>query len=173
MARVEAPGVADHRDEAGLLLSRDHRLGVLQAVGERDLDLHVLAGLAGTAIAWAACIWVGVARITASRPGSFRVSESSVVYMGDAVFSAASFVLSSSRPTSEIDLDPVDQLDRVEMLEAEGAGARERDLDESWSQENSEAEDRFGSSLRGAKRRSNPCLRTPYADCFASLAMTV
>ena len=45
MARIEAAGVADHGDEPASLLLRDHRFGVLQAVGERNLDLHMLAGL--------------------------------------------------------------------------------------------------------------------------------
>ena len=44
MARVEAAGVATHRDEAGLLLHRHHRLAVGQVVAQRDLDLDVLAG---------------------------------------------------------------------------------------------------------------------------------
>src|ERR1700683_1817377 len=38
MARVEAAGMADHGDEAALFLRRNDRLGVLQAVGERNLD---------------------------------------------------------------------------------------------------------------------------------------
>ena len=44
VARVEAARVAGHRDEAGLLLHLDDRLGVRQRVGHRDLDLDVLAG---------------------------------------------------------------------------------------------------------------------------------
>ena len=67
--------------------------------------------------------------MTASRPGSFSASARSVVAWPTPYFFAASCVLSSSRPTSEIDLDPVDQPDAVEMLEAEGAGAGERDFD--------------------------------------------
>ena len=43
MRGIEAAGVAGHRDQPGLLLLREHRFGVGEAVGERDLDLDVLA----------------------------------------------------------------------------------------------------------------------------------
>ena len=43
--RIEATRVADHADQAGLLLQLIDGLGILPAVGERNLDLHVLAGL--------------------------------------------------------------------------------------------------------------------------------
>ena len=42
VARVEAPGVADHPDQAALLLDAQARLGVAQRVGQGDLHLHVL-----------------------------------------------------------------------------------------------------------------------------------
>ena len=42
--------------------------------------------------------------------------------------SATSWVLSSSRPTTEIDLHVGDLLDRVEVLDAERAGTGEGDL---------------------------------------------
>ena len=45
MARIEAAGVADHGDEPGFLLLGIDGLSVFQAIGERDLDLHVLSGL--------------------------------------------------------------------------------------------------------------------------------
>jgi hypothetical protein len=41
---LKAAGMADHGDEPGPFLHRDHRLGVSKTVGERDLDLNVLAG---------------------------------------------------------------------------------------------------------------------------------
>ena len=44
MARVEAPHVPAHRGDAGLLGDLDQILGVLDAVGDRNLDQHVLAG---------------------------------------------------------------------------------------------------------------------------------
>jgi hypothetical protein len=45
VAGVEAASVAAHRDQAGLLLQRCHCLGTGERVGERDLDLHMLARL--------------------------------------------------------------------------------------------------------------------------------
>ena len=45
VARVEAARMANHGDEASLLLSREDGLGIREAVGERDLDLDVLAGV--------------------------------------------------------------------------------------------------------------------------------
>ena len=44
MAGIEAPHVAAHGDDAGLLGDLHQRLGVLDAVGDRDLDQHMLAG---------------------------------------------------------------------------------------------------------------------------------
>jgi len=44
MARIEAPHVPGHGDDAGLLGDAQERLGVFDAVGDRDLDQHVLAG---------------------------------------------------------------------------------------------------------------------------------
>ena len=42
--RIEATRVANHADLAGFLLSDRDRLGILEAVGERYLDLNMLAG---------------------------------------------------------------------------------------------------------------------------------
>ena len=44
VARVEAPHVAAHRGDAGFLRDLHQRLGVLNRVGDRDFDQHVLAG---------------------------------------------------------------------------------------------------------------------------------
>ena len=44
MAGIEAPHVAAHGGDAGLLGDLHQRFGVLDAVGDRDLDQHVLAG---------------------------------------------------------------------------------------------------------------------------------
>ena len=79
--------------------------------------------------AWAACIWVGVARMTASRPGSFRAVGEIGRHVADAVLFRRLLRLVEFASDERDDLDPVDQLDAVEMLEAEGAGARERDFD--------------------------------------------
>ena len=42
MARIEAPRVADHAGEPGRLLLREHRFGVGEVIGERNLDLDML-----------------------------------------------------------------------------------------------------------------------------------
>ena len=44
MARVEAPHVAAHGGDAGFLGDLNQRFGVLDAVGDRDFDQHMLAG---------------------------------------------------------------------------------------------------------------------------------
>jgi hypothetical protein len=44
VAGIEAAHMAAHGDHAGLLGDLHQRLGVLDAVGDRDLDQHVLAG---------------------------------------------------------------------------------------------------------------------------------
>ena len=49
--------------------------------------------------------------------------------VADAVFRRRLFGLVELAPDERDRLDPVDQLDRVEMLEAEGAGAGQRDFD--------------------------------------------
>ena len=44
MAGIEAPHMAAHGGDAGFLGDLDQRLGVLDAVGDRDFDQHMLAG---------------------------------------------------------------------------------------------------------------------------------
>ena len=88
------------------LLRRDERLRVGEAVGDGDLDLHVLAGLQALAIPCAACIWVGVQRMTASTSGRARLSASSVVTWPMPKRLATSCVSSRRRPTIETTLTP-------------------------------------------------------------------
>ena len=45
MAGIEAAGMAAHRDQPGFFLQIGDGLRVGQGIGERDLDLHMLAGL--------------------------------------------------------------------------------------------------------------------------------
>jgi hypothetical protein len=97
MARIEAPGVAHHADQAGFPLFGEHRFRIGEAVGERDFDLDVLAGvhaldrLGGVHLG-------GVHRITAStscRSGSARsVQACAMPYLA-----AICRVSSSRRPT--------------------------------------------------------------------------
>ncbi len=44
MAGIEAARVAAHGDEAGFLLRLQHGFGIREAVGQRNLHLHMLAG---------------------------------------------------------------------------------------------------------------------------------
>ena len=44
MAGIEAPHMAGHGDDAGLPGDLRQRLGILDIVGDRNLDQHVLAG---------------------------------------------------------------------------------------------------------------------------------
>jgi hypothetical protein len=74
---IEAAGVAHHAHQPGFLLLGDHRLRVGPAVGQRDFDLTCLPA-SMQAMACAACIWVGVHRITASTSGRASASPRSV-----------------------------------------------------------------------------------------------
>ena len=128
VARIEPAGVGAHGDEAGALLHRDHRFGIPEIVGERDLDLHVLAGLEA------------LQRLGGVHLGRRREDERVEVlkleglgevgrHVPDAVFPCGFLRLVELAPDERNDLDPVDQLDAVEMLEAESAGAGQRDFD--------------------------------------------
>ena len=44
MARVESPRVSSHGDQARFLLRLKQTFGILQAIGDRNLDHHVLTG---------------------------------------------------------------------------------------------------------------------------------
>ncbi len=127
VARVEAARVADHRDLAGGLLRRSTRLGVREAVGERDLDLHVLARReAGDRLR-------GVH--LRGRAQDHRVDVRQREAVGEIVGDVADAVLaprppSSSRargPRPRRTSTPSISRDRVEVLGAERAGAGERD----------------------------------------------
>ena len=45
MAGIKSARMAAHRDQSSLLLCLDHRLRIAPGIGQRNLDLHVLAGL--------------------------------------------------------------------------------------------------------------------------------
>jgi hypothetical protein len=128
VAGVEAPRVAAHGDQPGLLLQREHGFGVGQAVGQRDLDLHVLAGLqAGDGL-----LGVHLGRRAQDHGVDFLHGQA-VGQVGadvaDAVLGGGLARLVQFAADQRDHLDAVDQLDRVEMLDAEGAGAGQRDLD--------------------------------------------
>ncbi len=128
MARVEAARVADHGDEPAFLLLRDHRLGVLETVGERNLDLHMLPGFE----ALKRLLGMHLRR----RRENHRFEPWNLQGLGeigrdvaDSIFCRRLFGLVEFAPDQRDRLDPGDRLDRVEVLEAEGAGAGKRDFE--------------------------------------------
>ena len=76
-----------------------------------------------------ACICVGVHRMTASTSFSARLSAELGADMADAVLGGHLLGLVEFAADQRDDLDAVDQLDGVEVLDAEGAGAGESDFD--------------------------------------------
>ena len=128
MARVEAPGVADHGDEPASLLLRDHRFRVLQTVGERNLDLHMLASLEALK---------RLRRVHLRRRGQddrielrqFEGVGEIGRDMADPIFRRRLLGLVELAADERDRLDPVDQLDRVEVSQAKGAGAGKRDFE--------------------------------------------
>ena len=131
MARIEAAGVTDHRDEPGSLLHGEDRLGVLQTVGERNLHLDVLARF--QALDRLRGVHLGRRRENDGvEAGQFQAVGEVGRHVSDAVFGRGLSRLVELAADERNHLDPVDQLDAVEMLEAEGAGAGQRDLDGRW-----------------------------------------
>ena len=168
MARIEAAGVADHGDEPGFSLHRGDRLGVLQAVGERNFDLHMLAGLEALK---------RLLGVHLRRGGEDdRVESRNFQALGeigrdvaDAVLRRRLFGLVEIAPDERDRLDPVDQLDRVEMLEAEGAGAGQRDFDGLGHGRTPEGLRSTRTVIASGAKQSRG-RRTPYAllDCFVA-----
>ena len=124
VARIEAARVADHRDQARLLLRPRDGLGVGEAVGERDLDLHVLARLRHA---------IACARVQLRGRGEdHRVDVRAREALGEVGRHVADAELARDllrrleRAADERDdLDAVDLRERFEVLDAEGAGAGE------------------------------------------------
>ena len=128
VARIEPARVPHHRDLAGRLLQPRHRLRVLQGVGERDLDLDVLARLeAGDRLCG-----VHLRRRAEDDRVDFLQREAVGEvggHVADAVPGRDLLRLVELAPHDRDDLDAVDQPDRVEVLGAEGSGAGQRDFD--------------------------------------------
>ena len=117
-----------HGDEPGSLLHGDDSFGVRQAIGERNLHLHVLARLE----ALDRLRGVHFRRRRENHrvePRKFEAFGEIGRHMADAIFRRSLLRLVELAPDERYRLDPVDRLDRVEMLEAEGAGAGQRDFD--------------------------------------------
>ena len=125
---VEAPGVADHRDLSRCALQPRHLLGAGKAVGERDLDLHVLArGKARGRLRR-----VHLRRRAQDRRVDVRQGEALREVGGDvrhAVLRRDLARLAELAADERNDLDAVDQANRVEVLDAERAGAGQNNAD--------------------------------------------
>ena len=125
MARVEAPHVAAHRGDAGLLGDLHQVLGVLDAVGHRDLDQHVLAG-AHHLLALAE-VHLG-RRGEDHRVGALDAFAEIAGVMRDAVFlgdrRGGVLVAADERG----DFDALNALQRIEMLLAKRALAGDTDF---------------------------------------------
>jgi hypothetical protein len=128
VAGVEAPRVATHRHLARHLLRLGDAIGVAQRVGQRNLDLHVLARLqAGDRLG-------GVHRRGRAEDhgvhlgqGQARGEVGGGVTDSVLVRHLARLVELAAHQGDH--LDAVDALDRVEMLDAEGARPGQGDLD--------------------------------------------
>ena len=130
VARVEPAGVAAHRDETGALLglddAADRRRGCRTA-GSRPRRACRPRGRRSIC---SACICVGVASTTASTSSSARLSARSVVtcsmpyLLGDLTGR-----LELCGPTTETTRTSSIWLHRVEVLDAEGSGSGEGDVD--------------------------------------------
>ena len=130
VARVEAARVAAHRDLAGLPARPSTTACPSSRQSQSGISTCTCLPACRQAIACAACIGVGVHRMTASTSFIARLSARSVVTCGMPYLPRD--LLRSCRArgsTSETTFDAVDRLDRVEVLDAERAGAGERDVD--------------------------------------------
>ncbi len=126
--RIEATRVADHADQAGLLLHLIDGLGIVPAVGERNLHLHVLAGLHALDRLLRVHLRRRAQNRGARRPAAPARRSSSRRRVRDAVL-LRDFLRRCELPADDRhDFDAVDLLDRIEMLLPERAGACEHDL---------------------------------------------
>ena len=128
MARIEAAGVAAHRHQAGLALQVDHCLRIPPAVGQRDLDLHMLAGL--QALKRLRRMHLGR---RAQDHGVHVLERQAGGEVGgdvaDAVLLRHFLGLGQLAADQRHHLDTVDVLDAIEVLDAECAGAGQCDSD--------------------------------------------
>jgi hypothetical protein len=132
MRRIEAPRVSDHADQPGQPLQLIDGLGVLPAVGERDLHLHVLARFH----ALDRLLCVQLRGRTENHGAHVRLRERFAQLrrgMRDAVL-LRDFLRRSDLPTDDRgDLDTVDLFQSVEMLLSEGADACDHDPHRAFS----------------------------------------
>ena len=122
MRRVEPAGVAHHGHQTRVGLFGQHRLGGGEAVGQRDLDLHVLARVhAGDGLRCVHLGWCGENRRIDIGDGQ-RVGEIGGP-MVDAVLGGHLSGGRGSAAHNRNHVGPVEVGDRIEMVAAECAGA--------------------------------------------------
>ena len=162
VARIEAAHMAAHGGDAGLLGDLHQALGVLDAVGDRDLDQHVLAG-AHHLLALAE-VHLG-RRGEDHRVGALDAFGEIAGVVRDAVFlgDLGGGVLIAADQRGH--LHARDALERVEMLLAEGALAGNANLHRTCSCERL-------SCARAAARFILAAARLPSAACSARLALS-
>jgi hypothetical protein len=127
MRRVEAARMPDHADEAGLLLHPVDCRRVVPRIGEWNLDLHVLAGLH----ALHSLCGVKLRRRAENHrlDAGLRERDGQIDrHVWDAVF-LRDFLRRFQAPADDrYNFHSVDELQRIEMLLAEGADAGDDDL---------------------------------------------
>ncbi len=128
MAGVEAAGVAHHGHQTRFFLNAQDFLAFFVHIAQRDLDLHMFArlqarqGLAGVHLCG-----------RAQNDGVDFFQGQRLVQVGgdvtNAVFVSHLFGFGELTPDQRYDFHAVDVLDAVQMLDAEGTGAGQGDLD--------------------------------------------
>src|ERR1700704_2437805 len=125
VARIEAPHMAPHGDDAGLLGDLHQLLGVLDAVGHRDLDQHMLAGPHD--LLALAEMHLG-RRGEDDRVGPLDAFREVAGVMRDAVFLGHRRRRVLVAADERGDLNALDTLQGIEMLLAKGALAGDANL---------------------------------------------
>ena len=127
--RVEAPDMARHRDKTGFLLFRHQRFGVGEAVGHRDLDQDMLAGIHGGKALFGmhSCRRGENDSVDAVHGEAFRQIGTG---MRNAVFRRQLPCRFEASADHGCYIDTFDQLQRVQMFLSEGAAAGKTDFHE-------------------------------------------
>ena len=127
MRWIEAPRVTDHAYPTGLALHACHVLGVSPAVGERDLDLDVLAGAhALDCLRRVQLRGGGEDHGVDARPVEYLCELRGGVWNAKPGRGLPGLLGRASDQGD--DFDAADRTDRLEMFLTECAGAREDDF---------------------------------------------
>src|ERR1700733_82154 len=125
--RIEPAGVAHHAGKAGALLDLSHRFGIGPVVGQRDLDLHVLAGL--HALDRLGCVHrAGRAQDRGAHPWLRQGLPELGRDLADDVLLRDRPGLVDLPPHQRYHLDTADQPQRIQVFLAEGTDAGQYDF---------------------------------------------